>query len=69
VFRCTECGHGGSLRAWAHVNIHGGLGPDGHIGRADYEDDAFWPILAFSDRRDCLARSDQVLCVTNMCGT
>jgi hypothetical protein len=31
--------------AWAHVNIHGDLGPDGHIDWPDYEDDAFWPIL------------------------
>ncbi len=45
VFRCTECGHGGSLRAWAHVNIHGDLGPDGHIEWPDYEDDAFWPVI------------------------
>ncbi len=45
VFRCTECGHGGSLRAWAHVNIHGDLGPDGLIERADYEDDAYWPVI------------------------
>jgi hypothetical protein len=45
VFRCTECGPGDSLRAWAHVNIHGDLGPDGHIDWPDYEDDAFWPIL------------------------
>jgi hypothetical protein len=31
VFRCTGCGRGGNLRAWAHVNIHGDVGPDGHI--------------------------------------
>jgi hypothetical protein len=42
VFRCTECGHGDGLRAWAHVNIHGDLGPDGHIDWPDCEDDAFW---------------------------
>lgn len=45
LFRCSECGHGGSLRAWAHVNIHGDIGPDGLIERSDYEDDAFWPII------------------------
>jgi len=45
VFRCTECGHGGSLRAWAHVNIHGDVGPDGHIEWPDYEDDAYWPVI------------------------
>jgi hypothetical protein len=45
VFRCTECGHGGHLRAWAHVNIHGDLAPDGNIEWPDYEDDAFWPVI------------------------
>ena len=29
VFRCAECGNGTRLRAWAHVNIHGDLGPTG----------------------------------------
>jgi hypothetical protein len=45
VFRCTECGHGRNLRAWAQVNIHGDLAPDGHIEWPDYEDDAYWPIV------------------------
>jgi hypothetical protein len=45
VFRCTECGHGGRLRAWAQVNIHGDLTPDGNIEWPDYEDDAYWPII------------------------
>ncbi len=45
MFRCTECGHGAGLRAWAQVNIHGDLGPDGHIEWPDYEDDAFWTIV------------------------
>jgi hypothetical protein len=45
VYRCTECGHGQSLRAWARVNIHGDVGPDGLIERADYEDDAYWPLI------------------------
>jgi hypothetical protein len=45
VFRCAECGDGTRLRAWAHVNIHGDVGPDGLIERSDYEDDAFWPII------------------------
>jgi hypothetical protein len=45
VFRCTECGHGRNLRAWAQVNIHGDLAPDGNIEWPDYEDDAYWPIV------------------------
>jgi hypothetical protein len=45
VFRCTECGHGRSLRAWAHVNIHGDLAPDGNIEWPNHEDDAFWPVI------------------------
>jgi hypothetical protein len=45
VFRCARCGDGTRLRAWAHVNIHGDVGPDGLIERSDYEDDAFLPIL------------------------
>ena len=45
VFRCAECGHGGNLRAWAQVNIHGDLAPDGNIEWPDYEDDAYWPIV------------------------
>jgi hypothetical protein len=69
VFRCTECGHGGSLRAWTRVNIHGDVGPDGLIERSDYEDDAYWPLIEFSDRPDCPPCRDQVLCVANMCGT
>lgn len=45
VFRCAECGHGQNLRAWATVNIHGDLAPDGNIEWPDYEDDAFWPVI------------------------
>jgi hypothetical protein len=41
----SECGHGRSLRAWAQVNIHGDLAPDGNIEWPDYEDDAYWPII------------------------
>lgn len=45
IFRCAECGNGSHLRGWAHVNIHGDVGPDGHIKRGNYEDDAFDSII------------------------
>jgi len=46
VFRCAKCGDGSRLRGWAHVNVHGDVGPDGLIERSDYEDDmAFNPII------------------------
>ena len=46
VFRCGQCGDGTRLRGWAHVNIHGAIGPGSLIERTDYEDDmAFDPVI------------------------